>query len=225
MKLRQYRRQIGSRSWTGWPDEAYAQNRYQLRLESVQQHLIVCLDEAPRGPIRLISICSGDGRDVIGVLKTHQRRKDMSARLIELDRQSVVAGMREASLVGLQDTVRFFNRDATDYATYQGMAPADIVLACGVWGHVPTRERVGLTSALAGLCSPRGTVTWTRGISNGTARLREIESLFASSTWERVRITITPDNKWAVATYRRDGQSTVLPRTGRIFNFERRAGR
>jgi len=225
LNVRQRLRRIHSRSWTGWPTEAYAQNRYQQRLEAVQQHLIERLDSVPCGPIRLISICAGDGRDVIGVLQTHERRKEMSAWLVELDRQSVAAGIRDASLVGLQDTVRFINGDATDYVTYQDIAPADIVLACGVWGHVPAHERVSLTSALAALCRPRGTVTWTRGISNGTARLDEIESLFVRPTWERMRITLTADKRWAVATYRYGGQSRLLPRTGRIFNFERHAGR
>ncbi|HEX2474645.1 MAG TPA: class I SAM-dependent methyltransferase family protein [Lacipirellulaceae bacterium] len=225
MKLRQRLRRIRSRSWTGWPTEAYAENRYQQRLEAVQQHLIDCLDNAPRGPIRLISICAGDGRDVIGVLPSHERRNDLSAWLVELDCQSVAAGIRDAAVAGLQNSVRFFNRDATEYATYQGIAPADIVFACGVWGHVPAHERASLAEALAGLCKPRGTVTWTRGISNGTARLGEIEALFVRPTWERLRITRTDDKKWAVATYRCDGQSRLLPRTGRIFNFERHAGR
>jgi hypothetical protein len=225
LNLRQRLRGIRSRSWSGWPTEAYAENRYRLRLETVQKHLIHCLDIAPPGPLRLISICAGDGRDVIGVLQTHQRRNNMSAWLVELDPQSVAAGICYSSIVGLQDTVRFINRDATDYATFDDIAPADIILVCGVWGHVPARERVSLAGALPALCRPCGTVTWTRGISNGTARLHEIESLFMRPTWERVRITLTADKRWAVASYRYDGQAMVLPRSGRIFNFERRAGR
>jgi hypothetical protein len=121
--------------------------------------------------------------------------------------------------------VHFIHADATDYATYQGMAPADIVLACGVWGHVPAHERVSLAGALAALCKPRGTVTWTRGISNGVARLREIELLFERPEWEPVRITTTVDEKWTVSSYRYVGAQIELPPAGRIFNFQRHAGR
>src|SRR5687768_13388422 len=151
MKLRQRLRRINSRSWTGWPAEAYAQLQYQQRLQTVQEHLRGVLDDAPVGPLRLISMCAGDGRDVIGTVRAHERRGDVSAWLVELDRQSVAAGIQEAAVAGLEGAVNFINADATDYATYQGVAPADIVLACGVWGHVPALERESLASALAGL--------------------------------------------------------------------------
>jgi hypothetical protein len=225
MKLRQRLRRISSRSWAGWPDEAYAQRQYQQRLQAVQEHLRGVLDDATAGPLRLISMCAGDGRDVIGTVRTHERRGDVSAWLVELDRQSVAAGIREASLAGLKDAVNFINADATDYATYQGIAPAEIVLACGVWGHVPALERESLAGALAGLCKLRGTVTWTRGVSGGLTRLNEIELLFARPKWENVRTTITADEKWGVATYRYCGPPEELPQSGRIFNFERHAGR
>jgi hypothetical protein len=225
MKLRQRLRRIRSRSWTGWPAEAYTRERFQQRLLAVQQHLRTNLDEAPAGPIKLISLCAGDGRDVIGVLRTHERRSDVSAWLIELDCQSVAAGIREASIAGLQDAVHFFNADATEFVTYLGMAPADIVLACGVWGHVPAHERGSLVGALAGFCKARGAVTWTRGVSCGVTRLNEIEFLFARPKWESVQTSITADKKWAVATYRYVGPPVELPKAGRIFNFQRHAGR
>jgi Putative methyltransferase len=225
MKLRQRLRRINSRSWTGWPAEAYAQLQYQQRLQTVQEHLRGVLDDAPVGLLRLISVCAGDGRDVIGTVRAHERRGDVSAWLVELDRQSVAAGIQEAAVAGLEGAVNFINADATDYATYQGVAPADIVLACGVWGHVPALERESLARALAGLCKPRGTVTWTRGVSSGLARLNEIEVLFARAKWENVRTTITADKKWAVATYRYSGPPVEWPQAGRIFNFQRHAGR
>jgi putative methyltransferase len=225
MKLRQRLRRFRSRSWKGWPAEAYSEVRYQQRLEAVQEHLRKNLNEAPAGPLRLISICAGDGRDVIGVLQTHKRRTDVSAWLVELDRESVAAGVRETSIVGLDDIVRFINGDATDYTTYEGIAPANVVLACGVWGHVPAHERASLAGAIAELCKLRGTITWTRGVSAGMVRLNEIERLFVRPRWENVRTTITADKRWAVATYRNFGPPVALPVAGRIFNFQRHAGR
>jgi hypothetical protein len=225
MKLRQRLRRFRSRSWTGWPDEAYAQRRYQQRLQAVQEHLCSNLNEAPAGALRLISICAGDGRDLIGVLRTHERRTDVSAWLIELDCESVAAGMQQTKAAGLENSVHFINGDATNYATYQGIGPADIVLACGVWGHVLAHERVSFATALAALCKAGGSVTWTRGVSNGTSRLHEIELIFARAVWEQVRTSVTADKKWAVVTHRYGGSQVKLPPAGRIFNFHRRAGR
>ncbi len=53
------------------------------RLAVVQRRLRDALDGAPPGPVRLISLCSGQGRDVIEVLADHPRRTDVTARLVE----------------------------------------------------------------------------------------------------------------------------------------------
>ena len=225
MKLRQRLRRIGSGAWSTWPAEAYQQPRYQQRLLAVQDHLFHCLDVAPRGPLCVTSICAGDGRDVIGVLRSHERGNDVTAWLVELDRESVAAGIRATTTAGLHDSVNFLNTDATDYATYAGFAPADIVLACGVWGHVPADQRASLVNGLAALCNPGGASIWTRGVADGRNRLHEIESLFARPLWECIRTTATGDKQWAVSTHRYCGPRVELPQAGRIFNFQRRAGR
>lgn len=224
MQVRQLVRRLGWRVWSDWPEQAYQHPRYQQRLAAVQQHLAECLDLAPLGSVRILSMCAGDGRDVIGVLDSHPRRKDVVAWLVELDRQSVALGVRKAANAGLTHTVNFIYGDATDYATYQHIAPANIVLVCGVWGHVPVHERAFFVRAIATLCKPNGTVIWTRGVSLGMDRLREIQSHFAGSPWEEVRVSLTDDQKWAVATHRYCGPWLALPVSGRIFNFQRNAG-
>jgi hypothetical protein len=167
MRLRQWLRGWGPARWNRWPEEAYRKESYRRRLLAVQEHLARCLDVAPHGPLRLISMCAGDGRDVIGVLRSHHRRPDVSAWLVELNRHSAGAGARQAARDGLAATVRFLSEDATAYATYQDIAPADVVLLCGVWGHVPAPERGLLVRAASSLCKPGGMVIWTRGVSRG----------------------------------------------------------
>src|SRR5262249_27660144 len=141
-------------AWNSWPQSAYKKQRYRHRLCAVQDHFRECLDSAPSGPIRVVSMCAGDGRDVIEVLSSHPRRNDVAAWLVELNAHSVAEGRRRAKNAGLLDRVTFLNKDATDYATYATIAPADILLVCGVWGHVPIHERTALINAIAYLCKP-----------------------------------------------------------------------
>ena len=68
----------------GYEDPASSLSR---RLSIVQKRLGHLLDQAPDGPIRLISLCAGQGRDVIGVMATHRRGGDVHGRLVELDRE------------------------------------------------------------------------------------------------------------------------------------------
>jgi len=224
MRLRQWFRHLGPGLWSDWPQRAYKQRRYQQRLAAVQAHLFDCLNAAPAGQVRVISVCAGDGRDLLGVLEIHQRRNDVAAWLIEQSAQSVNAGAARASALGLADAVNFLHADATLYATYQGIAPADIVLFCGVWGHVPAHERISVIRALACLCKPDGVVIWSRAIAKGLERLEQIQSLFRAPPWERTALTSTPDKTWAIATHRYCGPAADLPSEGQIFRFSTGAG-
>ncbi len=71
------------------------------RLRLVQAQLEDALDHAPAGPIRLLSLCAGQGRDVTGVLRTHPRRDDVSAVLIEANAENAETARRNAAAAGL----------------------------------------------------------------------------------------------------------------------------
>ena len=81
---------MAQRDWVAWhrgyDDPGSLLSR---RLELVQGHLRAELERAPAGDVRLISLCAGQGRDVIGVLAGHPRRGGVRARLIELDERNV----------------------------------------------------------------------------------------------------------------------------------------
>src|SRR3970282_1610114 len=94
MQLRQWIRRAGRDTWRGWPGRAYERPSYRLRLAAVQQHFAACLGAAPAGPLRIVSMCAGDGRDVVEVVASHPRREDVTAWLVELNGKSVAAGTR-----------------------------------------------------------------------------------------------------------------------------------
>src|SRR5262245_23297137 len=58
--------------WHEWhraydaPDSPLSQ-----RLAVVQQYIRMVLDNAPPGPVRVVSMCAGEGRDLLGVLAEH----------------------------------------------------------------------------------------------------------------------------------------------------------
>lgn len=53
------------------------------RLKVVQGAIVAALD-ARQGPVRIISVCAGDGRDIIGVLAERGDRNRMSVTLLEV---------------------------------------------------------------------------------------------------------------------------------------------
>jgi hypothetical protein len=131
------------------------------RLERVRAHLWRAIDQAPAGPVRLVSLCAGQGRDVLGVLPGHPRRGDVSASLIESDRRlAAEAGRRAAEAALSQVTVR--QADASLPGCFADALPADVLLLCGIFGNISDEDIRRTVTAAPAMCAARGTVIWTR---------------------------------------------------------------
>jgi hypothetical protein len=151
-----------SRDWIRWHD-AYDDPTSGLstRLALVQGHLSVALAAVPHGPINLLSLCAGQGRDVIGVLPGHPRRDDVTALLVELDPANAKIATDRAAAAGLADlTVRV--ADAGMVGAYADALPADVLLLCGIFGNISDEDIRRTATAAAEMCAPGGTVIWTR---------------------------------------------------------------
>jgi len=74
------------KDWVAW-HAAYDDPSSPLsaRLRCVRSHLSEAIDRAPSGQVSLVSLCAGQGHDVIGVLPHHPRRGDVRAVLVEAD--------------------------------------------------------------------------------------------------------------------------------------------
>jgi hypothetical protein len=158
-----------SPDWAEWhgpyDDPQSAQSQ---RLALVRKHLSAALDAAPPGPIRLLSLCAGQGRDVLGVLPGHARRSDVTAVLVESDPRIVAAAREEAVASGLMgaatmtSAIEVREADAATPANYADTLPADILLLCGIFGNVSGAD-IGRTAWAAASMGRAGTtVIWTR---------------------------------------------------------------
>ncbi len=101
------------------------------RLEAVQAQVRDALDRAPAGPVPVIKLCAGQGRDILGVLEDHPRRADVRARLVELDPDLAAAARARAP-----EQVEVITGDASLTDQYDGMVPAELVLLCGIFGNI-----------------------------------------------------------------------------------------
>lgn len=132
-----------------------------LRLLVVQDLIGSALDEAPPGPVRVISMCAGQGRDLIGVARRHRRGRDLTGLLVEADPRNAAAAQAAIAQSGL-DGLRVEPGDAGQSAAYQAAEPADLLLACGVFGNITDSDIRRTIGFLAALCAPGAQVLWTR---------------------------------------------------------------
>ena len=152
-----------TRDWVDWHGQYERPDSWlSRRLEVVQGQLRAALDREPPGEIPLVSLCAGQGRDVVPVVAAHPRREDVRARLVELDPANARFAAASASDAGL---ARFevVEGDAASTSAYAGAVPARIVLACGVFGNVTDEDIRHTIDCLPTLCAPGATVIWTRG--------------------------------------------------------------
>jgi Putative methyltransferase len=149
--------------WRAW-HAGYDDPRSSLaqRLAVVQARIVDALAAAPAGPLRVIGMCAGQGRDLIPVLARHPRGPDVSARLVELDPALAAAARLAAADHGLAG-VEVVTGDAALTDAYAGLVPADLVLVCGVFGNVPDADIKRTVGCCGQLCGEGGTVVWTRG--------------------------------------------------------------
>ncbi len=131
------------------------------RLQVVVDLLGRALDAQPPGPVRFVSLCAGQGADLLTVAEHHPRGGDLHGRLVELDPRNVALARARIAALGL-DGWEVEEGDAGRSDAYAGAVPADVVVACGIFGNI-SDEDIGATIAfLPSLCAPGARVLWTR---------------------------------------------------------------
>jgi hypothetical protein len=204
--------------WRTWhnayddPDSGLGQ-----RLGLVQQQVCDALDRIRPGPVQAISMCAGQGHDLIGALAGHERRADVGARLVELDQDNVAVARAAAHAQGL-DGVEVIAADASLTDAYTGAVPADLVLVCGVFGNIPSPDIQRTIGALPQLCAEGATVIWTRHRMPPDIT-PTIRCWFADAGFDELAFEADRSQRFAVGTQRFTGTPVALCEGERLFEF------
>jgi hypothetical protein len=149
-----------SLDWRAWHADYDKDSPLRRRLEIVQRQITGVLDGFVGSPLRVISMCAGEGRDILGALSRH-RRRDVQGLLVELDPELAGRARRHVTELGLTD-LRVEVGDAGRSRAYADAVPADLVLVCGVFGNISDADIERTVRALPELCAAGATVIWTR---------------------------------------------------------------
>ena len=131
------------------------------RLRVIQMFIGDFLDSRPEGELAALSLCAGKGLDLLGVLSHHPSASRVKARLIELDSDLAAEARQTAARDGLR-RVEVVVGDASRTDAFIGSVPADLVLACGVFGNLSDKDVERTVRVMPELCAERGVVIWTR---------------------------------------------------------------
>lgn len=206
------------RDWQAWHEPYDVPGSYlSRRLSCVQARLREAIEACGPGPIRILSLCAGQGRDVLGVLAGHPRVEDISARLVELDDASVARARLEAAEHDLRG-VEVVPGDASTTDAAVGAVPADVVLLCGIFGNVSDDDVRHTVASAPMLCAPGATVLWTRhrGEPDLTPAIRR---WFTEAGFAEVGFDAPDDALFGVGAHRLVVDPIPLVTGLRVFTF------
>jgi len=203
--------------WADW-HRGYDRDSHQARrLGFVRAEIGAALDRSPPGPIRVLSLCAGDGRDLLGVLADHPRAADVRARLVELAPELAAAGRARAAALGLGG-VEYLVGDAGDTRTAEGAVPVDLLLLCGIFGNVADADVENTARHAPSFCAPGATVIWTRG-RFAPDLTPSIRGWFRAAGFEELAFVAVPDSTAAVGSGRLVGTVAPFGPGVRLFEF------
>jgi hypothetical protein len=167
----------------------------------------------------VLSVCAGDGRDLLGVLAEREDRRRVAATLLEYDERNAVRAERLANRLGL-DGVRVSRVDAGHSDAYAGAVPADLVLLCGIFGNVSDDDVRTTVEAAPQLCAPGALVLWTRHRWEPDLTPR-IRSWFAAAGFDEQEFTAPDDARFSVGANRYRAEPVPLTPGRNLFTFVR----
>lgn len=212
--------QDAKEDWADW-HRSYddPSSRLSRRLRIVQDRLREALADRPER-VQIISMCAGEGRDVIGVLADHPRRAEVRARLVELDAGIANVAKMAARAANLEQ-VEVVCGDAASTDSYGGVVPADIILACGIFGNISDDDIRRTVGYLPTLCAAKATVIWTRALAPDRDVVSAIRGWFDESGFDEVAFDAPADSTFRVGVHRlRASPAAYVPGVN-LFRFLR----
>jgi hypothetical protein len=210
---------MATTDWAEW-HEAYARPGSSLndRLDAVRTQIRRHLDTAAPAPVRVVSACAGDGRDLLGVLSDRSDADRVSALLVEYDARLVERARESARAYGSQ--IEVHQADASRSDAYADAVPADLVLLCGIFGNITDADVQATIQAAPQLCSAGAEVIWTRhrGEPDLTPAIR---GWFKEADFDEVAFVAPDDAEWSVGVHRLAGEPLVLELGQKWFSFFR----
>jgi Putative methyltransferase len=205
--------------WVRWHDP-YGDPASSLsrRLARVRSRVTDALDAAPAGPVRVLSMCAGQGRDLVPTVAVHPRRDDVRAVLVELDPENAAVAREAAHRAGLSG-VEVVTGDAATTSAYAAAVPADLALVCGVFGNLADADVRRTVAELPALVRQGGTVIWTRhrGAPDLTPAIRQ---WFADEGFAEAGFDTEPGYAYAVGTHVLTGVARPFRPDVRMFRFD-----
>jgi hypothetical protein len=211
---------LTGRDWVAWHRQYGRPGPLSRRLAIVRHQVERLAAERGAARIRVLSLCSGDGRDLVEPLARSARPVQISGRLVEVDEALARAARAAIAAAGLNG-LEVVEGDAGSTSSLEGAVPADLVLLCGIFGNVSDDDIRTTVLALPELCAEGAAVIWTRHRREPDLT-PTIQEWFAEAGFEHDAFVPVADSTGAVGVERFAGIPRAIEPGVRLFEFAQR---
>lgn len=204
--------------WQEWHRDYDDRDSSLSRRLAVVQRWTRELLTAERPVRRVLSLCAGDGRDLLPLVAELPPERRPEVTLVELDTSLAAAARRRAHDLDVEATVICADAGAT--STWHRVVPVDLLLLCGVFGNIEDADIRTTIAATRSLLTEDGHVVWTRGARGDVDRRPQVRQWFAQAGLVEVHFEGEPRG-YGVGVHRAPsaGRGDRLPE--RLFSFLR----
>lgn len=174
-------------TWHGHYDDPNSSLSRRLAVVRKRREEMLSEETPPR---RLLSLCAGDGRDVIPVLARQPTERRPEATLVEKDPALAAAAEHQAaaSVVALTVIVG----DAGTTSTWRSATPVDLLMLCGIFGNIAQDDIRRTIAAARAVLRPGGKVIWTRGYFTDEDLRPQIRAWFGAAGFREIAFDSEP---------------------------------
>lgn len=189
------------------------------RLAVVQRRFAQALDAMTAPDARVLSLCAGEGRDVLDVLEQRLDQRVPHTTLVEANGTLAERAAERARSLDLAE-VEVIAGDAGITATWARCLPVDVLLLCGVLGNISTEDVRRTLSAVPAMVPAGGYVVWTRGRSDEEDKRPQVRRWCTELGLVEIAFDGEPET-FGVGLSQRSAEAPPSPLPEQLFTFLR----
>lgn len=187
------------------------------RLAIVKSFIKSWLEKEQGHTKQILSLCAGQGRDILDVLELMPDQRTLNALLIESDYRNTKVASERVRDLGLVN-VEIRGEDAGNSNSFAGATPANLVLLCGVFGNISDQDIFRTVDFLPQLCAAGATVIWTRSRRDPDIT-PDIRSLFGKKGFVEQAFVAPSGELFSVGVNSFEGEPLPLTLGEQLFTF------
>jgi hypothetical protein len=166
----------------------------------------------------VLSLCAGEGRDILPVLAETPDTNRPALVLVELDAELASSASERARAAEV--TAQVIVGDAGRSTTWREHLPADLLMLCGIFGNISDADIRTTVTASPSMLTPGGAVIWTRGAFGEVDLRPQIRQWFVEAGFEELGFEAEPHGYGVgVARIREPVPASPVPE--QLFTFTR----